>query len=183
MNEDFFDTTVERAKKILMEGLQMFPSFIAHTKKDKFFILMTPWENDRQKDAAVNYIRLLFIKEEVYEYCFSTEMWFVKVDKLEDRPKGPICDLPDKQEGLVIVHGTIEEGEPVTKSAIFEIVRGTNGIELKDYADMKIDNRDSTFANMLASRSDVPQDLSDEINRLLPLCEKYLGFKIRREDM
>ncbi len=180
MTESFFEDSVEYAKKILLEEGDFFPVFIANTRDGKCFVIATPWENEKQKELTVNYVRMLFAKEDVHEYCFMTEMWFKSVASIEERPKGFICDQPDKQEGLIVIYVKVDNGKITRKSAIFETIR-TNGLELNSIPGGEVNG--GTFAEMLSPRTDLTPEIRSKIGDVLEAYEKTLGFKIQRQEM
>jgi hypothetical protein len=174
----YFDEVVERAKHILLTDGELYPMFYALTVTGKRLLIVTPWENDKQKEATVNYIRMLFITESVCEYYFMTEMWFTKVKKMEDRPKGFICDLPEKQEGIVVVSGQMKEGKIEKKLAFYQTIRKEDKIEL-NLIPCEIDG--GTFTDLLSPRTDISQIERDLFKRILDEYSKRIGFEIKTE--
>lgn len=176
---DFFQDSVEYAKSTLLKSGEFYPMFIGKTVTDESLIIVCPWKDEKEKHQAVNFVRLTFIKEDVCEYCFMSEMWFKTVEKLEDRPKGQICDMPDKKEGMMVIHGKLENGKVAINSEIFATIRD-NGIELRPITDgsMQISG---TFTEMLSLNKNgvFERQLAGIV---LETLEKTVGMKITKKD-
>ncbi len=168
---NFFDDAVKYAKESLLEKKEFYPVFIANSVTGKKFIVVSPWKDDKEKQLIVQFVKLLFISESVDEYIFMTEMWFKKVDKMADRPKGFICDLPDKQEGFMVIHVKLENGKLNIQSQFLEIIR-TNGFELKEIPEYA--NVAGTFTELLTLHK--PNDNERELVKTL-LAEFQRRYK------
>lgn len=146
------------------------------------FIIITKFGDEKEKANIVNWIRFLFVKEAVQEYCFMFESWFKEVEKLEDRPKGLICDLPDKREALSVIYCRVENnGKIQNKLAMFEMIRRDEKIELLERANQT--NLTGAFVELLSPLFPFNDKIRKEMGYILEEMEKRFNIGTERIDL
>ncbi len=181
MNLEFFNESVEFAKNHLKKDGEFYPMFVANTVTNERFVIVAPWESDKQKQLTVAYVRLLFISEYVTEYVFMTEMWFKRVASMADQPKGSLADLPSDQreEGLACVYGKHSLNKIDKTGVIFKVTRNPL-IQLEKLQGVEVNGGE--FLDMLSTKGistserEHLKDVLDTLSKLLPFSVKKKRF-------
>ncbi len=77
------------------------PMFILHTENGAVPVAI-PFSDDKEKQMAVNAVRLLILKYCAHSYSFMSEVWMKRCGPEGKDFEGQVKDQPDKEEGLMI---------------------------------------------------------------------------------
>lgn len=177
MKHKFFEHAVEFARDKFLTGKEVMPTFIVKNEAGETSFIVCPWRDEEEKQQTITYLKVFFVAQKVVEYAFMSEMWFKAFPTLEDRPSGPICDMPDKREGLFIVSCRMEDGKIEQMAKSYEVFRENGGIRL---ADMNYDSHmEGSFLEMLTPKEVSAEDRS-QLKRLLEYLEDRLPFKLQK---
>lgn len=173
--EQFMAESIEYAKKQLVTTGMLVPMFIARSGVNKTWVMVTPWENENEKNLILNYLSLLFIAEDIEEYIFMSEMWFKKLKSFnaEDMPKGFVADEPDKQEGLMIVQVAIENDTLYHNAKMFETHRNGKKVELTE---MPHGSGSGRFTDLLSPKKHSHETIA-VVKKMIMEIEKIIKFK------
>lgn len=76
------------------------------------FLVATPWRDDAEKDAAVDFIRATLKSDKAKAYCFTSEAWLARYEKgeidqdSEQWPSVRPSNRPDRMEVVAIFAST-----------------------------------------------------------------------------
>lgn len=153
---EFLDTQCETTKQIFNDRGQIYPLWIIEPKAGDLILVPTAWENDRDKDFAVEAIKDLLKVCEAKRYAFVTEAWIVDVRNKHEIPKshqlgGSLANHPDRREVVMV---TVEDRHQ-SMTRMFYILRPEHGKPVLSAAeDMDGDKSEGRFVNLLPKEAE-----------------------------
>lgn len=170
---DFFEAMIQFTKDTLQKNDPLSNLFVGNTIDNKCLVVSPTWENDKQKEMAINYVRMLFLKESVHEYCFLSEIWFKHLQVGEGYPEKNISELPDKKEGIFIIHCKLENAKIIKNAVMYEVVRG----EKIEFKKCKGKMERSIFSDILSPIADsITPEVRQKFEIIIAECERRYGF-------
>lgn len=111
--QKLFDVAALNAAKLFLEGddHEVLPMWHAVQGNGEHTLIVTPWNNDKEKEIAVAGLRQLFRERQVKRFVFIVEAWtaevkpseIVDVDKAYREYSGPrASEHPDRREILMV---------------------------------------------------------------------------------
>lgn len=128
--QDFFAIAAENVARIFRESGEVLPMWHAVDGKDEHMLIATPWNDDKEKEATSNGLRLMFLRlmfrlKHVKRFAFICEAWTAQVSTMAEVNEGPRpSEHPDRREVLMIA---AEDREGNTLSGFFYILRPEHG--------------------------------------------------------
>jgi len=99
------ESVIEVSRKIAEEGREVMPAFFAEDAKGDLACYMTPWQDDKEKQKIVAFLRATFVINGVVQYVHVSESWMAeyKKDPSKDNNYIPPSQRKDRREALVLV--------------------------------------------------------------------------------
>ena len=119
--EELFQLARNNAARIFREEGEIVPIWHAVTPEGPDMLIATPWQNDDEKEVAVEFLRDKFREQHVQMYAFVVEAWVVEKSEEGNLLHGPRpSEHPDRREILRI---TAEDDQGRVLSGHFYILR------------------------------------------------------------
>jgi hypothetical protein len=77
--QELFDFAQTRAADMFKQSGSLAPFWHAVAGNGEHLLICTPWDNDEDKEFAVQALRELFADKQVTQYVFISEAWLVSV--------------------------------------------------------------------------------------------------------
>ncbi len=118
------------AQALIERGGSVMQHFIAFNDNGASFVLMTPWADDAQKIATLDFLKQFFLAHRVSLYLFVCEAWFAYQSTDELKRDGPISPTmrPDRQECIEVL-GVMHDNHPMALTSTIE--RTAKGVTCK----------------------------------------------------
>jgi hypothetical protein len=128
----FMESCLEHAKEIILKEGELLPRFITNDSEGKGMYIVTPWRDEKDKEAILSFVSLKFIAEGIQEYCLLSEVWMknYKDPKLHD-PSKSLEHEPDRQEGLSVIHVWRDKDKLHKELQMYAMVRDEAGKLIK----------------------------------------------------
>lgn len=158
----------ERNKKVIEDGGEVVPHFIAMQRDGELAYIGAPWHDDESKRRIYQILKLVFAARDVVAYVLVSETWVATVDRKDDpRINVPPRDREDRREALTCL-AVAYDG--VTHFA-GEIER-FNGVTVKEPVSMEGETMSGNACDLLYPKDAPPltpaqRDLIGEIVNVL----------------
>jgi len=113
--QHLFDHAAKRIAVFFKENGEVAPMWHAVDRDGENMLIVTPWQNQDEKESTVDALRALFRSRGVTRYVFMGEAWTVLAPNLDDVGSyiGRFKEHPDRREALAI-HAEDEDGSQLS---------------------------------------------------------------------
>jgi hypothetical protein len=126
-----FDTSEDMVNHMVHSAITLFnhaggelqPMWVLYAENGEVIPVVTRWENDNDKVAAVEFIKKLIKERNVIRFGFMSEVWVAYEDK--DEPSGIMpSERPDRKEAIMVI---VEDHDGFAEFGSMEITRDSDG--------------------------------------------------------
>jgi len=89
-------------------GNELIAHFIGFNPEGRMFVMVTPWQDQAEKDEALSHVEMYFAWKEVTSYVMISEAWMVE-RSLESNDRTQPSECADRTEAIV-AHGVWHGG-------------------------------------------------------------------------
>jgi hypothetical protein len=125
--QELFDIAATNAARIFNDSddHEVLPMWHAVQGNGEHVLIATPWQDDTEKQIAVEMLRDLFREKQVKRFVFIVEAWIARVKSMREVEEGPPPSKhPDRREVLMI---TAEDRSGETIFGQYYILRPEHG--------------------------------------------------------